>query len=109
MLKNKLSLLHSFGVIHFDIKPANIMFSNTLKEYVFIDFGLSECIREKIGFKTETGFIGSLKYCSAQMWKLYQSNKKGIIDLYLNDSISLMNSIEEMLAIQEQNQIRKTN
>ena len=33
--------MHSYNIIHYDIKPDNICFSNAYKKPVFIDFGLS--------------------------------------------------------------------
>lgn len=40
-LKQSLRLLHKLQIIHYDIKPDNIMFSHYHKKYVFIDFGLA--------------------------------------------------------------------
>lgn len=40
-LKTLLKRLHSFQIVHNDIKPDNICFSPNLNEFVFIDFGLS--------------------------------------------------------------------
>lgn len=40
-LKTKLKRLHSFQIVHTDIKPDNICFSPTLDEFVLIDFGIS--------------------------------------------------------------------
>jgi serine/threonine protein kinase len=36
-------------IIHKDIKPGNILYSNRFKKYVFSDFGISHYIEEKIG------------------------------------------------------------
>ena len=41
--------LHSINVIHFDIKPDNICFSEQAGKAVFIDFGLHEVVREEVG------------------------------------------------------------
>ena len=56
-------MLHNFRIVHVDIKPENIMFSLTLEELVFIDFGFSRVLREKAGQMSRTMFIGSMKYC----------------------------------------------
>jgi serine/threonine protein kinase len=56
-----------------DIKPSNICFSPSMNELVFIDFGLSSVIEEKIGFKTGTRFAGSLNFCSPDMKECYNS------------------------------------
>jgi len=46
-----LQVVHDCGVIHQDIKPQNIMVSNT-GEYVFIDFGISRrIVKDKNGQK----------------------------------------------------------
>lgn len=44
-LEKKLYLLHQMHIVHLDIKPANIGFSNK-NGYVFVDFGLSKTIKE---------------------------------------------------------------
>lgn len=38
-LKRSLKIMHSINVVHRDIKPDNIMYSESLKKHVFIDFG----------------------------------------------------------------------
>ena len=56
--------MHRLNIIHYDIKPENIIFSKAFNKAVFIDFGLSEIIEEKIGLKTFGGFRGTPNYCS---------------------------------------------
>jgi serine/threonine protein kinase len=58
-------------LIHFDIKPANISFSGYYNRAVFLDFGLSEVIKEQKGIKTLTGFRGSFAFCSEAMLCLF--------------------------------------
>jgi len=48
-LKKSLLKLHLFNIIHFDIKPDNIGFSNHFKKWVFLDFGLTKIIKERPG------------------------------------------------------------
>jgi serine/threonine protein kinase len=36
--------MHLLKIIHFDIKPSNIMFSKSYNKAVFIDFGISDLI-----------------------------------------------------------------
>ena len=62
-LTKKLKILHTFQFIHLDIKPSNIMYSSIRSETVYIDYGFSKLIKEKIGFKTNTCFAGSMNYC----------------------------------------------
>ncbi len=68
------------------------MFSNSLNKFLLIDFGLSKFVKQKIGFKTFTQFVGTPSYCSKQMIKCIK--EKGYVDLYLNDIESLINSME---------------
>ena len=44
-LKFRLWKLHSLNFIHKDIKPNNIVYSPSLKGYVFTDFGLAHSIQ----------------------------------------------------------------
>jgi len=41
--------MHSRKIIHYDIKPSNICYSEARGKFVFIDFGFSEFIEEEIG------------------------------------------------------------
>ena len=59
----KLNIIHSFQLVHLDIKPSNIMYSHSSSQLVFIDFGLSKLIKESRGFKTKSEFAGSIGYC----------------------------------------------
>lgn len=34
--------MHRLQIIHYDIKPENIMFSPSHKKFIFIDFGMAE-------------------------------------------------------------------
>jgi serine/threonine protein kinase len=81
-----------------DIKPQNIMFSPSRKELVFIDFGLSAILKEGIGTKTKTTFVGTINYCSPEMKKLFHPKEslRMLIDLYHNDVCSLEISLAEI-------------
>ena len=41
--------MHTFHLIHKDIKPANILWSNQRKKFVLADFGIAQYVREDIG------------------------------------------------------------
>jgi serine/threonine protein kinase len=43
-LKDELRLMHKLKIIHFDIKPDNIVYSHFFNKPVFIDFGFSTVI-----------------------------------------------------------------
>ena len=62
-LKDKISILHYFHLVHLDIKPPNIMFSPSIEDFVYIDYGFSKLIKENIGFKSKSKYYGSIKYC----------------------------------------------
>lgn len=62
-----LRVLHKLKLVHKDIKPVNIMFSETYKDYVLLDFGLAHVVREELGNKTLTHQEGTKKYMSAEM------------------------------------------
>jgi serine/threonine protein kinase len=49
VLYYNLAILHSYHIVHCDIKPENIMLSPTFRKAVFIDFNLSKMIKENIG------------------------------------------------------------
>jgi serine/threonine protein kinase len=63
-----LATIHSLQIIHFDIKPQNIMYSKSFKKTVLIDFGLSKMISEKVGKLTYVpSFRGTYIYSSNEM------------------------------------------
>jgi serine/threonine protein kinase len=43
-IKIALRLLHKIKIIHKDIKPQNILYSNYYNRTIFIDFGISQTI-----------------------------------------------------------------
>lgn len=59
-----MQLLHSMHIVHNDIKPENIAFSPYFNHLVLIDFGLSKIIKQNIGEKTLSWFVGSIEFCS---------------------------------------------
>ena len=73
-LKELLGILHNYNIIHFDIKPDNICFSSEYNKVVFIDFGLSEIIKERLGYKTLVNFRGSPQFCGPEIIKLFGSS-----------------------------------
>ena len=95
-LMENLKIMHSLGIVHMDIKPENIGWSNEFKKWVFLDFGLARFLNAKIGQKSETGFIGTFNYASQEMKQLYRLQKKGFVDLYYNDLFSLEESLKNI-------------
>jgi serine/threonine protein kinase len=41
--------MHSLNIIHHDIKPENIMYSNEYKKFVMIDFGFTKTVDSNLG------------------------------------------------------------
>ena len=97
-LMENLKIMHSLGIVHMDIKPENIGWSNEFKKWVFLDFGFARFLDAKIGQKSETGFIGTFNYTSKEMKQLYHLRKKGFVDLYYNDLFSLEESLKNIQA-----------
>ena len=94
-LYDSLSLMHSFGIVHGDVKPENIMWSPSLKKNVFIDFGLSRVVKEKPGQKTHTGFCGTFEHSYSEMKTLLIESKKGYVDLFYNDLFGVKSSLNK--------------
>ena len=69
------------------------MYSPSNNRLVFIDFGLSRFIKEEIGNRTSTLFVGSVNFCCSDMKKAYTSKKPKKVDLYYNDLFCLEGSI----------------
>jgi serine/threonine protein kinase len=64
------------------------MYSQSLRKFVLVDFGIMQSIKENIGEKTRTWREGTPKYMSPDML----SQKEGIIgivDVYYNDLFGL--------------------
>jgi serine/threonine protein kinase len=69
------NLQKNISIIHLDIKPHNIVFSNeNMNEIKIIDFGLSENILNAKGLremKVHKGYVGTLLYMATMMHKKY--------------------------------------
>lgn len=87
-LKQQLKIMHSFKIIHHDIKPQNIVMSKHFKKPIFIDFGFSDIIKEDVGYKTLTVFRGTPDFCTAEMLATMMK-REGYVDLYYNDAYGL--------------------
>lgn len=88
-----LRVLHSFGLIHKDVKPDNMAYSPLLKDFVFLDFGVSQYVQERPGEKTLTFREGTFTYMSAEM-KQVGAGEQGMVDLFWNDLSGLEKSVE---------------
>jgi serine/threonine protein kinase len=96
-LQHSLHLMHRLGIFHFDVKPENIMFSSTLKKYVFIDYNLSRMREAEFGYKILSTFRGTLDFCYKEMFNLYSVEvKESFIDPYYNDAYALQASLKKI-------------
>ncbi len=67
ILKANLQLLHKYHLIHFDIKPENIVLCKKTGNPIFIDYGMSDFIKQTQGCKTYTYFRGCISFCLPEM------------------------------------------
>lgn len=72
------------------------MLSETHKKVIFIDFGLSRLIKEEVGYKSLTTFVGSINFCSEEMGRLMITKDARRIDFYYNDLMCLMGSLRSI-------------
>lgn len=103
-LKHCMKVMHLLGIVHRDIKPRNIMFSPSLKDLVFCDFGISHPIAEEVGFKTKTTKSGTQSFMSHEMSSA-STSAPSYVDLYYNDMYCLQVSLK---MIELQRPARKT-
>ncbi len=89
-------MLHSMHLVHRDIKPTNVCWSPNFKKYVFIDFGLSNILRQTQGQKSYTKFVGTYAFCTREMQKVFSLKESGYIDLYYNDIHGLRKTLENL-------------
>ena len=59
-----LKILHSLQICHIDIKFDNVAWSPSFGKFVYIDYGFSKFVKEPIGQKSKTKFIGTFSYAS---------------------------------------------
>lgn len=53
-LKKRVRGMHMMCLVHKDIKPPNVLYSPSKKELVLCDFGISDFLTEKHGWKSLT-------------------------------------------------------
>jgi serine/threonine protein kinase len=100
-LKKSLRIMHHFHMIHHDIKPENIAFSPHFNKWVFIDYGLSTVIEEKLGDKSMVKFLGTYQFTTEEMRATL--SQKGLVDLYFNDLHGLRESIRKTEFLEKYN------
>lgn len=87
--------MHLLQIVHRDIKPDNLMWSEEYQTPVFIDFGVTTFIKERLGYKSMTRFAGTIGFVSPEMTTVF-AEKKGVADLYYNDLYGLNQSFAFM-------------
>ena len=86
----QLHYLHNKQILHLDIKPENMMYSNESNKFLLIDFGLSKTYiknKKHISFKNNCGRCGTLKFMSINC---HQKNSLSRKDDLLSLSYSLI-------------------
>lgn len=66
-----LSFLHALGIIHRDVKPANVIISNQ-DAAVLIDFGIARMMHEEK--QSDTINLGTVGYAAPEQFGIYQSS-----------------------------------
>lgn len=95
-LKYCVAVMHSFGLIHKDIKPDNLLV-NTQGEIVLADFNISTPSAAKPGEKMFTYREGTPQFMSPSMTAL-NKHSCGLVDLYYNDLWGLKKSLSVISA-----------
>ncbi len=70
-LKRSLLRMHKLHLVHKDIKPENILFSETRNKYIYVDFGMTAFIKESFTQRSLSQYEGTLKYSSVKMRAIY--------------------------------------
>ena len=98
--------MHSLHIVHRDIKPSNISWSRSYQKWVFLDFGYSRSIKQKLGEKTWAFYCGTYNYVSEELKSLFHLKQPKFVDLYANDLYGLTTSC---LSFYQQNLERPKN
>ena len=101
-LFENLKTMHAFRMVHRDMKEANIGWSIEFGRWVFLDFGFATLLRESIGQKTYTKFIGTYGYGTDELQRLYYLEDAGRVDFYYNDLYGLEKSLRKLMIKEEE-------
>lgn len=66
---------HESGIVHRDVKPANIVIDRTIKPYL-VDFGIAKMQSDSMSLTTEGEVLGSLAYMAPE----YVAKGKAVLD-----------------------------
>ena len=95
-LFENLKIMHILRMVHRDVKNANIGWSPEFNRWVFLDFGFAKFLKESIGEKTYTKFIGTFHFMTDEIQQLFLLDRCGRVDFYYNDLYGLEKSFIEI-------------
>ena len=97
-----LKAMHALKMVHRDIKDKNVAWSHHFQRWVFIDFGFATVLKEKIGEKSTSRFIGTYRCTTPELQRLYFLKNPGEVDFYYNDLYGLRRVIRSLKADEQE-------
>ena len=91
-----LKKMHTLKMVHRDIKDMNVAWSHHFQRWVFKDFGFATFLKEKIGEKSTSKFIGTYRNTTPELKRLYLLKNPGEVDFYYNDVFGLREVISSL-------------
>lgn len=90
--------MHTLKMVHRDIKKENVAWSPHFRKWVFLDFGFATFLKEEIGRKSTTNFIGTYRNTTEELQRLYLLKEPGQVDFYYNDLFGLRKVVGNLKA-----------
>ena len=102
-LMQGMKTMHSLKIVHRDIKDKNVSWSPTFKKWVFLDFGFATFLKQEIGEKSVTNFIGTYSWASPELQKLSLLKTVGWVDFYYND----LQALQKVISVFKQHSLEE--
>lgn len=96
-LSAKLRKIHQLGIALRDIKPENILYFQQLKDFRFIDFGISHSVAKDYRYKTTPPTSGGTLVYMTEELKNALEEKGAVANMLLNDVYALKKSFEDLM------------